>query len=502
MKSQSLRVPTDELLVWQYLGALNLVAKIVNPITFSKQFNIGKAVIDALGIFDPALNVDTKLFIDPLLLQSSKHPEFVSARNSFTKHFENIIKLLSISKQAGDVPWRNARKLLSFREFSGICLGYGAATIRGSGMGTFLSDTLMQTAKEIIDIGVTDPDLFLVLSLFEEGIGPDRISDMTANVILGDLIVFNHRIISALGIPCASFFINGQQANLPQNPFNIRIPVILVPKDVLQDLPIARDWEEVQDAASKNEQLRKRLNDTIGNIWATKSRQMKQAVKQKYLSDKNAFQILLDTIHQAPKTHYNYGLDREGLVTWLKFIRESADINPLDLSSWKARPLKVEDVISIVNLIVGQFKSLVENKGLWKEFWAGNKNRPEKSAQRIFFAIADTYCKANNLDLSPEADSGSGPVDFKFSQGHQSKVLVEIKLSRNNKLMTGYTNQLERYKVSEETKHGVYLVIDLGNLGSREQGLLNIRNDMLAKSNRVSDIVVVDASKRKSASKS
>lgn len=229
---------------------------------------------------------------------------------------------------------------------------------------------------------------------------------------------------------------------------------------------------------------------------------MKQAVKQKYLSDKNAFQILLDTIHQAPKTHYNYGLDREGLVTWLKFIRVSADINPLDLSSWKARPLIVEDVISIVNLIIGQFKSLVENKGLWKEFWAGNKNRPEKSAQRIFFAIADTYCKANNLDLSPEADSGSGPVDFKFSQGYQSKVLVEIKLSSNNKLMTGYTNQLERYKVSEETKHGVYLVIDLGNLGSREQGLLNIRNDMLAKSNRVSDIVVVDASKRKSASKS
>ena len=475
------------------------MAKIVNPITFSKHFNISKAQIDRLGIFDPALNVDTKLFIDPLLLESSQHPEFVSARKSFTKHFENIIKLLPLSKQLGDVPWRNARRLLSFREVSGICLGYGAATIRGSGMGSFLSDNLMQTAKDIIDIGVNDPDLFLVLSLFEEGIGPDRISDMTANVILSDLISFNDRINSILRVPRSAFSINGHLVNLAQNPFDRHIPVLLLPKDILRDLPVARDWEEVQDAASKNEQLRKRLNETIGNIWAAKSKQMKQVVKQKYLTDKNAFQILLDTIHQVPKTPYNYALDSQGIVTWLKFIRELADINPLDLSSWTSKALRAEDVISIVKLIVAQFKALVENKGLWKEFWAGNDNRPEKSAQRIFFAIADTYCKANNLDLSPEADSGNGPVDFKISHGYQSKVLVEIKLSTNNKLITGYTNQLERYKVSEETKHAFYLVIDLGHLGKREQTLLNIRNEM--KGNRVSDIVVVDASKRKSASK-
>jgi hypothetical protein len=65
--------------------------------------------------------------------------------------------------------------------------------------------------------------------------------------------------------------------------------------------------------------------------------------------------------------------------------------------------------------------------------------RPEKAAQRLFFAIAYAYCKANNLDVTPEADTGNGPVDFKVSLGFTGRVLVEIKLSTNTKLVRGYT---------------------------------------------------------------
>jgi hypothetical protein len=52
----------------------------------------------------------------------------------------------------------------------------------------------MQTAKAIVDLGIDDPDLFVAMGLFEEGIGPDRISDMATNVIFPDLIAFNTRI--------------------------------------------------------------------------------------------------------------------------------------------------------------------------------------------------------------------------------------------------------------------------------------------------------------------
>jgi hypothetical protein len=76
--------------------------------------------------------------------------------------------------------------------------------------------------------------------------------------------------------------------------------------------------------------------------------------------------------------------------------------------------------------------------------------------QRLFFAVAYSYCDANNIDLSPECDAGSGQVDFKFSKGFDARVVVEIKLSTNPKVIAGYSMQLQTYMKAEETDRGVY----------------------------------------------
>ena len=49
------------------------------------------------------------------------------------------------------------------------------------------------------------------------------------------------------------------------------------------------------------------------------------------------------------------------------------------------------------------------------------KLRHESSAQLLFFSVAQIYCLANNIDVSPETDSGNGSVDFKFSNGYNNK---------------------------------------------------------------------------------
>lgn len=80
-----------------------------------------------LGVLDPTLNVDTRLFIDPLLLESSRHPEIaVGARNTYEQHFTTVIKFLSKATSRSDVAWRSAQRLLSFPEIKWTCLGYGA----------------------------------------------------------------------------------------------------------------------------------------------------------------------------------------------------------------------------------------------------------------------------------------------------------------------------------------------------------------------------------------
>lgn len=477
------------------------MAKIRNPALFSKQFNIDPKILRASGILDPVLNVDTKLFIDPLLLHQSKHAEMhVSAVATYRNKFNTIIKLLRASKEMGDVAWRNAERQFDFPEIAGTCLGYGASTIHGSAWGPKLIKQVLLTAKEIVNLGVNDPDLFMALALFEEGIGPDRISDMATNIIIQDLIELNHRILKPTSIPLKNFEINGIHARLPQNPLETKSsPIILVPIDILRELPIALDWSDVGDAAWKNQVIRNAVNLHIGKIWEVKSRRDKRELKNRALTSSDAFSSLLDALHSVDGKPYDFDKDEAGQIVWTKILGEIATNYPLAFSL-KASP-NIDDVFSIVQKIVEQFRNLVENKGLWKELWVGNKPRHEGSAQRIFFAVADSYCKANNVDITPEANSGGGPVDFKFSSAYDSRVLVEIKLSTNPNVVSGYETQLEIYKAAEETMRAIYLVIDVGKMGKKDEKIIAAKNIAAKEGKPISDIVFVDGKRKASASK-
>ena len=171
------------------------MAKIKNPRSFSEVFGVDTAALAKAGVLDPVLNVDTKLFIDPLLLPESRHPEFkVGAVAAYKGRFETIVKLLAGSKVQDDVAWRTARRLLTFPEIQGTCIGYGAASIAGHSWGNRIRERVLGAAKEIIELGITDPDLFMVVALLEDGVGPDLISDMTTNIILPNIAEYTARI--------------------------------------------------------------------------------------------------------------------------------------------------------------------------------------------------------------------------------------------------------------------------------------------------------------------
>lgn len=101
--------------------------------------------------------------------------------------------------------------------------------------------------------------------------------------------------------------------------------------------------------------------------------------------------------------------------------------------------------------------------------------------------------------MSPETDSGGGSVDFKFSSGYDARVLVEIKLSKG-RVVHGYQTQLEVYKRAVSTTRAKYLVIDVGGMGEKLDQILDIKNMWAKKGDRVSDIIVVDGTKKLSAS--
>ena len=476
------------------------MGKIRNPVKFSEHFGLDEAALSRLDVLDPTLNVDVRLFIDPMLLARSKHPEMRAASRRFRAFFSSVIKLLAASKTEGDVAWREAGRRLRFPEVQGTCLGYSAASIRGSAFGPGLSRRLVATAKEIVDLGVTDPDLFVALPLLEEGVGPDLISDMTTNIVLPDLLAFNERVLRGFGVPLQQIDLGGRAASLPINPVDRQqSPVILLPKDVLRELPVAYDWDSVCEAAAKSALLRTKTNALIGAIWKAKTRRQKKSVREAFLASKEAFSSLLEAIHETVPKNYDFERDPEGLLVWRNLLTAAARDHPMALML-SGKP-SADDVLAIVMRIVEQFRFLIEDKGLWKELWHDGARRPEKSAQRLFFAVAHSYCDANDLDISPEMDTGSGSVDFKISVGAGAKVIVETKLSGNSKVVSGYEKQLEVYKKSERTTKGVYIVIDIGGMGKKDQAILKLKSERAGKGLPCSEVVFIDGNKRLSASK-
>ena len=480
------------------------MGKIKDPINFSTAFSVDKKDVIESGVVDVILNADTNLFIDPLLLEESSHDEIgKSAHSRYRKHFEQIIKLLAASKNPGDVAWRGAKRLFQFHEISWTCLGYGGS-VRGSGFGPELIESTLKTAQEIVELGVTDVDLFMALALFEEGIGPDRISDMTTNIILADLVEFNERIARDLSLPTELHTVSGKEHYLLTNPRSDKgDPLLLVPSDIVRDLPIASDWSDISRVVMENQLLRDQVNDQIGSIWATMSKKEKKRIKTAALRDKASFETILQMLHEAKGVPYDIKSDPAGEVFWGDLIARVALQFPKDLTSFQGKLEDRSTLMAVVAEIIEQFRFLVEERDLWRELWDEklSKHRKEKAAQRLFFAVADSYCKSNNLDLTPEAETGNGPVDFKVSSGYTGKVLVEIKLSTNPRLLHGYERQLEIYRDAEKTTDAYFLVLDVGSLGTKDQQLIYLKNKQVEAGQKASEIVFVDGTPRRSASK-
>ena len=137
---------------------------------------------------------------------------------------------------------------------------------------------------------------------------------------------------------------------------------------------------------------------------------------------------------------------------------------------------------------------------MWEALWAGGQPKRERASQLLFFAIADAYCRAHNVDVSGEPNMGGGPVDFKFSDGYWSKVVVELKKS-SGQVEHGYKQQLERYKMASETEFAIFVVIDYGRGAHKIRRIQKLRDQLVDQGKRASEIVVIDARKKASASK-
>lgn len=481
----------------------------VPGVSFSRHFGLDSDWFKKNAVLNVSLDKDALLFIDPFLLSSTKHKKFSRcATKAFKEHFEGVLKLVNASKVKDDLPWKVAKKRLQFSEtgiMSGTCLGYSEGHTRGHGFGEKLAAETLETAKQIVDLGVDDPELFTLLPLFNEGIGPDLISDMTTNVVMNCILDFNSEILLKIEkhnnktIPKAQYEISSDNiVELPMNPFDEkRKPVLLVPSDILKNLPILNDIRELPDIANSNQDLRDRVNKHISDIWKIRTKKDKEYVKSQALESKEAFLALLELVKKLESLPYDISKDPDGIISWRSDGRRFATFHPLEIKIDKSKS-DLENVEFVVGEIIEQFRQLIENQRMSRIIYVDGEPRKEKYAQLLFQCIAAAYCEANNLDISPEADAGAGPVDFKFSRG-KDKVVVEVKLSSNQKVVHGYDKQLKAYQNAEASAPGYYLLIDVGRMGDKWKKLQEVaKSDPNFGTHR--RIVLVDANIKPSAS--
>lgn len=431
--------------------------------SFADFYKIDPAIFSYTGALDPILGVDTRLFIDPSFLRLTKTSELQDSYARLLTYFEQVLNVVINIGEKGDRFWREADKLLTFPEVKGLCIGYAKKGTSGSGMGPSIREKLLDSVALIIKAGKSDPVLFEIVGAFEDDVGSDRISDMIAKIIIEDLVKYTQRVCSDCGIPMENLSIgkNFPMEDLPLNPLT-GTPIILMPREILNDLPTADDFSDIQKVAKHNESIRKELNSMIGGSWGRVTQTArKEAARNTFIKHPEVLAEILEKYKKSSPQFYDFDEDRSGEVIWYRVAKDIAGKIqlPLKLSSQPT----AKEVEEVVLTICEHFRYLVENNQLCRLLYDKNgEPKHESAAQLLFFGIASAYCKANNLDLSPESDSGRGPVDFKVSSGYEGRVLVELKLTSNNQLLHGFTKQLPTYQAAENTQIGILLVIDNG----------------------------------------
>lgn len=301
----------------------------------SDYIDIG-SFFDDNGVFDPILDNDNEFFINILRLKNAKTLEFQGSYERINELFRKIIKLLDRAKEknTSDIFFKQALTLFDFSEVNGIGLGFSKKA-PGSGFGAVLSKRVIETAYDIVKAGVTDPEFFQLLPLFQEDVGPDRLSDMVATIILPDIEAYTKRIYMEARIEKSKYPDKEFIGSYMINPYR-GYEVLLLPIEILHKLPIAKCWEEIDSVVTENNIIRSVMNQQVAEEWKRwSSSSKKQYLRRNIFADNKICPYVVGEYRKEELELYNPEEQTDYLLEkiWQR-------INKLNMS-WKSS-LQVE----------------------------------------------------------------------------------------------------------------------------------------------------------------
>ncbi len=208
------------------------------------------------------------------------------------------------------------------------------------------------------------------------------------------------------------------------------------------------DKNYVANQISINAEVRDSFNEHLGKIKPTVGNIKEFALNNKVV-DCNIIDILEELKNQGCIVN-----NILGTVSEIK--KQQAKTLSKELGAYKNDDSLIDNFLNACNL----FKHKIEKEGFAKHLYHGDKIRHENYVRDLFYLSLSWWCP-NVISVVREVDTGRGSIDMYTVSTNNSneKLVYELKLSSNQKVVHGYTNQLPIYMDSVKCTNGVFMLI-------------------------------------------
>lgn len=417
--------------------------------------------------FDCELSTDTPLYVDPFLVFEDDDPYWADARQTVIDFFGLALSFISAAGGDETSPhYLKAVRMLKFPEPSEFALGLSMGHPKGSGAGFKYARKMAAALDLLSQRGVTEVPYIQAFSLFCEGLGVDRISDIFCDILKPKFIKYTQSVASRHDLELEEVAVRAARwqprtgrwdhlrVPLPKSPVTNE-GVLLVPSRFLKDIPVVTPdsfwtWAD----SSVGEDLRQELNYEL-NVALSRQERTDAGYRTAWRHP-NLVVKYLNQVAETDMEPYDIPADPKLLVEWAEAGRDAAA---------RQQPIaKLETEAEFAGWVfelAKEFQHAVEETDLWRALWDDDlrKYRPEKIVQAIAGMLFAAHCRMADVDLTRESNLGRGPVDFKFSQGWEKRALLEVKLIPSTHFFTGASKQLPQYMRTERADIGIYLCV-------------------------------------------
>lgn len=455
--------------------------------------------------FDPILGHDTRLFVDPFKIYGERTGSWSGAHDEVIRYFDKAFIMLAPVRDKPTSPkYKKVLHLMTFPEPRYFGLGYVSEGQGGAGTGAGFAQRMVDAMTLALDRGLEDIRHFEELALLVEKVGPDRISDITCNILMRRFIRYTQGVCRRLDIEMEPLTVNHGVFDddrqrwkpstevLPRNPIS-GLPILLAPKRFLDELPQlnADDWFD-SNASELRDDYNLDVNERLDKAGIVRAARSHPDLIRRWSA----------AASDRPPEPYDVDRDPAGLHNWLGVAQRFAEANPLLL----ARPNTGDAMMKFVEECCRRFQHFIEQGAGWVLLRNDDTGRAknELSIQLLFKGLIESYCDAAGIRLDREVYVGRGPVDFIFTKTATLRVLLEIKKMSTSSYWDGLESQLTTYMAADRTDRGWYLPVRFGdtpNERARHDGLAARVKEVRADTGFDIRAIAIDARRPASASK-